>query len=241
MRFLVRMERLGCRRSEIRSQNPRPTGLPRNCQPSNADEGRSGSHAEATYATLNPQCSSLSYGACFSVRDTPYAPWIQQWILIGGSHTRHGEYSFARCQQMHRRKWTGYLYRQNLPCGHALGDIDTAAQFNTPEQFNTPAGSEDPLCRPGAAVRTIDANSATEVDLSTVVSPTTAGQILSERNKGRFANWPDLIHRVVGLSAAQTAFLASLRGLTVGGQSLPGASPNPALAEQFEARLRGNR
>ena len=111
----------------------------------------------------------------------------------------------------------------------------------TPSSSTPPPTAKVPSANSGAAARTIDANSATEADLSSVVSPTTAGQILGERNKGRFANWPDLIHRVVGLSAAQTAFLASLRGLTVGGQSLPGASPNPALAEQFEARLRGNR
>ena len=104
-----------------------------------------------------------------------------------------------------------------------------------------PPTSKTPAAKSAAAARTIDANSAKEADLSTAVGPTTAGQIIAERSKARFTGWPDLIQRVVGLSAAQTAFFASLRGLTVGGQSLQGAPPNPALADQIEARLRGNR
>jgi DNA uptake protein ComE-like DNA-binding protein len=109
----------------------------------------------------------------------------------------------------------------------------------SPTHSTTTPASKTSTANSGGAVRTIDVNTATEAALSTVVSPTTAGQIVGERSKGRFTDWPDLVQRVIGLHAAQTAFFASLRGLTVGGQSLQGASPNPALADQFEARLRG--
>ena len=110
-----------------------------------------------------------------------------------------------------------------------------------PANSTTTPSSKTSTGNSGTAVRTIDANTATETALSTVVSATTAAQIVGARRNGRFTGWPDLINRVVGLSAAQPAYFASLRGLTVGGQSLQGASPDPALADQFEARLRGKR
>jgi DNA uptake protein ComE-like DNA-binding protein len=121
------------------------------------------------------------------------------------------------------------------PCPAATRSETLAAPTNS---TTTPA-SKTSTANSGAAVRTIEANTATEAALSSVVSPTTAAQIVGERSKRRFANWEDLVNRVAGLRAAQPAFFASLRGLTVGGQSLRGASPNPALAAQYEARLRG--
>lgn len=114
-----------------------------------------------------------------------------------------------------------------------------AETLSLPTNSTAPPASKTSAGTSGAAVRTIDANTATEAALSAVVSAATAAQIVGERGKGRFTNWPDLVHRVVGLGAAQPAYFASLRGLTVGGQSLPGTSPDPALADQYEALLRG--
>ena len=91
-----------------------------------------------------------------------------------------------------------------------------------------------------AAARTVDANTATEADLSTVVSPAVAGQIVGARSQRRFMNWADLVDRG-GLRSAQSALFASLRGLTVDGQSLPGAPPDPARADQLDAKFRAGR
>jgi DNA uptake protein ComE-like DNA-binding protein len=132
---------------------------------------------------------------------------------------------------------TGQTTFTDQPCPAAT----RSETLKLPTSATVPPASKTPAANSGTAVRTVDANTAKEADLSTVVGPTTAGQIIAERSKVRFTGWADLVNRVVGLSAAQTALFASLRGLTVGGQSLQGASPNPALADQIEARLRGNR
>jgi Domain of unknown function (DUF4124) len=91
-----------------------------------------------------------------------------------------------------------------------------------------------------AAARRVDANTATESDLSTVVGPDVAGQIIGARSKRRFMNWADLVDRG-GLRTAKSALFASLRGLTVDGQSLPGAPPDPARADQLDAKFRAGR
>jgi DNA uptake protein ComE-like DNA-binding protein len=90
------------------------------------------------------------------------------------------------------------------------------------------------------AARTVDANTATEADLSTVVSPAVAAQIVGSRSKRRFLNWADLVDRG-GLRTAKSALFASLRGLTVDGKSLPGAPPDPARADQLDAKFRAGR
>lgn len=89
-----------------------------------------------------------------------------------------------------------------------------------------------PAALPDIVLREVDANTAAEADIASVISvgPTVAAQIVEERAKRRFNDWADLIHRVVGLSAAQTAVYASLCGLNVNGKSLDGAPPNPTMA-----------
>jgi len=123
------------------------------------------------------------------------------------------------------------------PCPAATRSETLASPTNS---TTTPA-SKTSTANSGATVRTIDANTATEAALSTVVSQVTAGQIVGERSKRRFANWEDLVNRVAGLRAAKPALFASLRGLTVDGRSLRGASPDPARADQLDAQLRGSR
>ena len=88
-------------------------------------------------------------------------------------------------------------------------------------------------------LRHVDVNTATESELATVpsVGPVVAAQILEERNKRRFDNWADLVNRVVGLSSAQNAVFASVSGLNVDGQNLPGATPDPVLAAEIYARF----
>ena len=78
----------------------------------------------------------------------------------------------------------------------------------------------------------VNVNTATEAELASVISigPDVAAQIISARNTRRFADWADLIHRVVGLSAAQTAAYASFCGLNVDGKSLDGAPPDAIMA-----------
>lgn len=88
---------------------------------------------------------------------------------------------------------------------------------------------------PPFTLKHVDANTASEAELASVpsVSPAVASQIMAERNKRRFDNWADLIGRVVGLSAAQTAVYASACGLNVDGQTLPDASPDSVGAAQI--------
>jgi DNA uptake protein ComE-like DNA-binding protein len=87
----------------------------------------------------------------------------------------------------------------------------------------------------------VDVNTATEAELAQVISlknsPDVVTQIISERNKRLFDGWPDLVHRVVGLSAAQTAVYASICGLNVKGESLEGAPPNAEYAAMLNEKL----
>lgn len=92
-----------------------------------------------------------------------------------------------------------------------------------------------------AAMGLVEINKATKADLLSVVSENIAGQILQEREKGRFLHWPDVVRRVVGLSAAQTAVMASISGLTVDGKSLDGAAPDSALAAMMKSRRSGQK
>lgn len=85
---------------------------------------------------------------------------------------------------------------------------------------------------PNIVLRNIDVNSATEADIAGVISvgPVVAAQIIRERDKRRFNDWSDLVNRVIGLSAAQSAAYASICGLNVDGKSLDGAPPNATMA-----------
>ncbi len=85
---------------------------------------------------------------------------------------------------------------------------------------------------PTIVLRDVDVNTATEEDIANVISVghNVAAQIIEERDKRRFDDWADLVHRVVGLGAAQTAYYASVCGLNVDGRSLDGAPPDAAVA-----------
>ena len=93
---------------------------------------------------------------------------------------------------------------------------------------------------PVPALKLVDANTASEFDLSDVpgVGAAVAAQIVLQRRERRFRDWPDLINRVVGLSQAQPAVIASTGGLTVNRESLSGAPANAQLAEQIRKRER---
>lgn len=84
-------------------------------------------------------------------------------------------------------------------------------------------------------LRHVDVNTATESDIAAVCSigPNTAADITREReSNGPFADWANLVHRVVGVSSAQNAVFASTCGLNVNGESLNGA---PADADAAQA------
>ncbi len=87
-------------------------------------------------------------------------------------------------------------------------------------------------------LRATDVNTATEAEIANVISvgPEVAAQIVTERNKRRFDDWADLVNRVVGLSAAQTAAYASICGLNVNGKILDGAPPNATIAASIASR-----
>ena len=85
----------------------------------------------------------------------------------------------------------------------------------------------------------VDVNTASEARLAAVISldAEVAAQIVAARRDGKFRDWPDLVARVVGLSAAQPAAFASICGLTVNGESLSGAPPDANLAAQIRKRF----
>ena len=89
-------------------------------------------------------------------------------------------------------------------------------------------------------LRPVDANTATQAQLAAVVSldEEVAAQIVAAREERPFRDWADLVARVVGLSAAQSAAFASICGLTVNGESLLGAPPDALMAQQIRDRRR---
>lgn len=84
-----------------------------------------------------------------------------------------------------------------------------------------------------APIEAVEINSATELQLTGLqgLGVDTVNQIVVERTKGRFMGWGDVVRRVVGLGAAETAVRASAFGLTVNGRSLEGAEPESAMAK----------
>lgn len=92
---------------------------------------------------------------------------------------------------------------------------------------------------PAVVLRSVDVNAATEAEIASVISvgPQVAAQVVAERNKRRFDDWPDLVNRVIGLSAAQPAVYASTCGLTVNGRSLDGAPPDAAMAASLAVKF----
>jgi DNA uptake protein ComE-like DNA-binding protein len=90
-----------------------------------------------------------------------------------------------------------------------------------------------------SALSPVDVNSASEFEIARVptVGADVAAEIIRERARRPFSDWLDLVNRVVGLSAAQTAVSASACGLTVDGASLPGVDPTGAAGPQLCARM----
>lgn len=86
--------------------------------------------------------------------------------------------------------------------------------------------------RSPAPFRLLDVNTATVDELAGIagVGPATAAALVEERGKRPFTGWPDVVHRVTGLSSARNAVFASVGGLTVNGASLEGAPADPAMA-----------
>ncbi|MEO8249815.1 MAG: helix-hairpin-helix domain-containing protein [Burkholderiales bacterium] len=95
--------------------------------------------------------------------------------------------------------------------------------------------SEPPA--PPAALRPVEINTASEAELAEVIGigADTAADIMRQRNQRRFQNWPDLVHRVVRMSAARSVFYASVGGLTVDGAHLTGAPADPVFAARVKA------
>lgn len=95
--------------------------------------------------------------------------------------------------------------------------------------------------RPHIRLARVDANTAPESDIAGIfaVGPEVAADIVSERAKRPFAGWDDLVSRVVGMSAAQSAFAASTCGLTVDGQSMRGAPIDADTAAALYERRYG--
>jgi len=93
---------------------------------------------------------------------------------------------------------------------------------------------------PVPPLKLADANTASEPDLSATpgVGAEVAHEIVLQRRERRFDDWPDLVNRVVRLSQAQPAVMASIGGLTVNGKSLPDAPADAALAEKIRENER---
>lgn len=91
-----------------------------------------------------------------------------------------------------------------------------------------------------APIAALEINSASAEQLSSLqgLGSEVAQQIVQERGKSRFKNWNDVIGRIVGLSAAETAVRASAFGLTVNGHSLAGAERDSAIAKYARDKWR---
>ena len=130
----------------------------------------------------------------------------------------------------------------NTPEAIARRDAEFAAQRerDIAERARQAAAEESQAAEPLPAIvlHDVDANAASEADIASVITvgPNVAAQIVEERNKRHFSDWADLVHRVVGLSAAQPAVYASICGLTVNGRSLEGAPPNPIMAAMLQRK-----
>lgn len=77
-------------------------------------------------------------------------------------------------------------------------------------------------------VQVVDANRGSQEALAALcaVGSNGAAAIIQARQQGGpFADWADLVHRVVPFSAAQSAVAASRCGLSVNGRHLAGAEP----------------
>jgi competence protein ComEA len=92
------------------------------------------------------------------------------------------------------------------------------------------------LCA-AAAMAAVDVNKATEAQLDSIkgIGPVTSRLLLSERKKGEFKDWADLIHRVKGIGPVRAANLSG-EGLSVNGA----AYKAPAAMKQGTSAVREN-
>jgi competence protein ComEA len=81
------------------------------------------------------------------------------------------------------------------------------------------------LCAAAMAMAAVDVNKATEAELDGVkgIGPVTSKLIVSERKKGEFKSWQDLIDRVKGVGESSAAKF-SAEGVTVNGQAYKAAA-----------------
>jgi len=85
-------------------------------------------------------------------------------------------------------------------------------------------------CFAAAAFASVDINKANQAELEAVkgVGTVTAGKILTERKKGSFKDWADVMQRVGGIKDAKAGKL-SAAGLTVNGSAF---TASPASADK---------
>jgi competence protein ComEA len=76
------------------------------------------------------------------------------------------------------------------------------------------------------AFAAVDANKATQAELESIkgIGPAISGAIISERKKGEFKDWNDLVVRVKGIGETNAGKFSEA-GLTVGGKTFSGAAP----------------
>jgi competence protein ComEA len=81
------------------------------------------------------------------------------------------------------------------------------------------------LCAAAVAMAAVEVNKATEAELDGVkgIGPVTSKLIVSERKKGEFKSWQDLIDRVKGVGESSAAKF-SAEGVTVNGQAYKAAA-----------------
>lgn len=102
------------------------------------------------------------------------------------------------------------------------------------------AAEPAPEADPEIPYRALDANTAPETELATAfgLSPETAKQMIEERGKRPFKDWPDMVNRVTGLSSARNSMFANIGGLNVNGEPLPGGPPDATMIRFARDSLR---
>ncbi|MEP7139796.1 MAG: helix-hairpin-helix domain-containing protein [Caldimonas sp.] len=87
------------------------------------------------------------------------------------------------------------------------------------------------------AFAAVDANKASQAELEAIkgIGPVISSLIISERKKGDFKDWTDLVTRVKGVGDRSAAKFSE-GGLTVGGQAYAGAPATAAPAKSTGAK-----
>jgi len=87
-----------------------------------------------------------------------------------------------------------------------------------------------------ASLAAVDVNQATAAELDSIkgIGPGLSTQILDQRKKSSFKDWPDFMGRVQGVGEGNAAKF-SKEGLTVNGESFKGAAPAAKKAEGKKA------